>query len=238
MVGKKIYKKMTYIKNTNTNEIEQFSQIPSEYYGDEKETFTNQNGITCERSKLKDEYILLTENDLEVQENILLPEIKEKQIALIKEARDQEMDKDHYPTDAFVLEMQLNSEGEQLPGFKYSLDENGQKIRKKFKFKLTGGRTALNQPDVIIFVALIHAIKFPNEDDMYTAYSCEFVDGTKGYVAIDEQVANSISGHLKIRGVKLVAQANIYEEQINSIFMSETKSFEEAKAEIEAITLT
>jgi hypothetical protein len=228
---------MIYLKNTNTNEIEQFSQIPSDYYGEEKETFINENGITCERSKLKDEYIILTENDLEVQEKILLPEIKEKQIALIKEGRKQELDKDHYPTDAFVLEMQLNSEGEQLPGFKfnYSLDENGQKIRKKFKFKLTGGQTALNQPDVIIFVALIHAIKFPNEDDMYTAYSCEFIDGTKGYVAIDEQVADSIAGHLKLRGVRVVAQANIYEKQINSIFISETKTFEEAKAEIGAV---
>ena len=227
---------MNYIKNINTNEIEQFSQIPFDYYGTKKETFTNANGITCRRSKLKDEYILLTENDLEVQEKILLPEIKEKQIALIKEGRKQELDKDHYPTDAFVLEMESDSEGNEIPvcNYKYILDENGKKIRRKFKFKLTGGQTALNQPDVIIFVVLIHAIKFPNED-IYTAYSCEFTDGTKGYVAIDEQVADSIAGHLKVRATNLVGKANIYEAQINSIFMSETKTFEQAKAEIEAI---
>ena len=227
---------MIYIKNTITNEIEQLSQIPSEYYRKEKETFTNENGIKCQRSKLKDEYVILTESDLEVQEKILLPEIKEKQIALIKEGRRQELDKDHYKTDAFVLEMQLNSEGEELLGFeyKYALDENGQKIRKEFKFKLTGGQTALNQPDVIIITTLVEAIKFPNED-IKTDYSCEFTDGTRGYVAIDEQVARSISRHLKARATNLVGQANIYEKQINSIFISETKTFEQAKAEIEAI---
>jgi len=227
---------MIYIKNTNTNEIEQFSQIPSDYYGEEKETFINENGITCERSKLKDDYILLTENDLEVQEKILLPEIKEKQIALIKEARDKEMDKDHFPTDAFVLEMESDSEGNEIPvcKYKYVLDENGKKIRKQFKFNLKSGKSSINQPDVIVITALLNAIQFPNED-ISTEYSCEFADGTKGYVAIDKQVANSIAGHLKVRATNLVGLANIYEKRINSIFMSETKTFEQAKAEIEAI---
>jgi len=226
---------MIYIKNTNTNQIEQFSSIPSSYYGEERETFINENGIKCERSKLKDEYILLTENDLEVQK-ILLEEKKKEQIALIKEGRKQELDKDHFPTDAFVLEMPSDSEGNEIPvcKYKYVLDENGQKIRKKFKFKLTGGQTALNQPDVIIMNTLVKSIMFPNED-ISVEYSCEFTDGTRGYVAIDKEVAISISEHLQVRATTLVGQTNIYEKRINSIFISEEKTFEQAKAEIEAI---
>lgn len=217
---------MIYIKNTNTNEIEQLSQIPSDYYGIEKETFTNENGITCQRSKLKDEYILLTENDLEVKEKILLPEIKEKQIALIKKARNDSMDKEHFTTDAFVLEIA----GSGYLDFVY--DENKEKIRKQFRFNLKSGNSAINQPDVIITRVLLETIKNP---DYYLRYSCKFVDNTKGYVAITKQVAKSISDHLANRGTDAVFLANDLEEQVNSIFISENKTFEQAKVEIESL---
>jgi hypothetical protein len=222
---------MIYIKNTITNEIEQLSQlssIPSSYYGTEKETFINENGITCQRAKLKNEYILLTENDLEVQEQILLPKIKEKQIALIKEARDQEMDKDHFTTDAFILEKTNGSLG-------FVFDENGEKVRKQFKFNLKSGKSSINQPDVIITRVLIKSL---NDPSYHLRYSCKFIDDTEGYVVIDREVATIISDHLEDRGTTAVFLANELEEEINSIFISETKTFEEAKAEIEAITLT
>ena len=78
-------------------------------------------------------------------------------------------------------------------------------------------------------------IKTITEPDYYLRYSCKFLDNTQGYVAIDKQVANSISNHLETRGTNAVFIANEYEEQINSIFNSEEKTFEQAKAEIEAI---
>lgn len=220
---------MIYIKNTNTNEIEQFSSsIPPSYYGTKRETFINENGITCQRSKLKDEYILLTENDLEVQEKILLPEIKEKQIALIKEDRNKEMDKDHFTTDAFILEKTNGSLG-------FVFDENGQKIRKQFKFNLKSGKSSINQPDVIITRVLIKSL---NDPSYHLRYSCKFIDDTEGYVVIDKEVSTIISDHLEQRGTMAVLLANELEEEINSIFISETKTFEQAKAEIEAITFT
>lgn len=214
---------MIYIKNTNTNEIEQLSSVPSDYYGTKRETFTNENGITCQRPKLKDEYILLTENDLEVQE-ILLEEKKKQQIALIKEDRDREMDKDHFTTDAFILE---NS--------RFVFDENGEKIRKQFKFNLTKGKSSINQPDVIITRVLIKSL---NDPSYHLPYSCKFIDNTDGYVMLDKEVATIISDHLEERGTTAVLLANELEKDINSIFISETKTFEQAKAEIEAITFT
>lgn len=225
MVGKKIYKKMTYIKNTNTSEIKQFSQIPSDYYGAEKETFINENGITCQRPKLKDEHVILNENDLEVQK-LLLEEIKEKQISLIKKARDEEMNKDHITSEAFVLK--LTGSGY----LDFDIDENGEKIKKQFRFSLKSGNSAINQPDVIITRVLLKII---TEPDYYLKYSCIFLDSKQGYVAIDKNVAKSISNHLEIRGTNAVFLTNQYEEEINSIFISEEKSFEQAKAEIEAI---
>lgn len=220
---------MIYIKNTITGEIEQFSQIPSSYDGTERETFINENGITCQRPKLKDEYILLTENDIEVQEQFLLPKIKEKQIALIKEARDQEMNKDHMMSEAFVLN---STESGYLD---FAIDEKGEKIKKQFKFSLKNANSAINQPDVVIMRVLLKTI---TEPDYYLRYSCTFLDNTKGYVAIDKNVAKTISNHLEIRGTNAVFLNNQQEEEINSIFISEEKTFEQAKAEIEAITFT
>lgn len=219
---------MIYIKNKNTNknEIEQLSSIPSDYYGSKKETFTNENGIKCQRSKLKDEYIILTENDSEVQEKILLPEIKEKQIDLIKKARDEEMNKNHFLTSAYLLE---KTESGYLD---FVLDENDEKIKKEFEFNLKAGNSSINQPDVIISRVLFKTI---NNPDFYLHYSCKFADGTKGYVAIDGEVANTISNHLQIRATSAIFQANEYEEIINSIFISEEKTFQEAKTEIENI---
>lgn len=216
---------MIYVKNTNTNEIEQFSQIPSDYYGEERETFINENGIKCQRPKLKDEYVILVENDLEVQK-ILLEKIKQKQISLIKKARDEEMNKDHIKSEAFVLN--LTGSGY----LDFAIDENGEKIKKQFRFSLKSGNSAINQPDVIITRVLL---KTNIEPDYYLKYSCIFLDNTQGYVAIDKNVAKSISNHLEIRGTNAVFLTNQYEEEINSIVISEEKSFEKAKAEIEAI---
>lgn len=216
---------MIYIKNTNTNEIEQFSQIPSDYYGIEKETFKNQNGITCQRSKLKDEYVILTENDLEVQK-ILLEEVKQKQISLIKKDRDEEMNKDHIVSEAFVLNSTKSG------CLDFAIDQKGKKIKKQFKFSLKSGNSTINQPDVIITRVLLKTTIKP---DHYLKYSCIFLDNKQGYVAIDKNVANSISNHLEIRGTNAVFLTNEQEKQINSIFISKKKSFEQAKAEIEAI---
>jgi hypothetical protein len=217
---------MIYIKNTNTNEIEQFLQIPSDHYGTEKETFTNKNGITCQRKKLKSEYIVLTLSDLEVQE-ILLEEIKKNQIALIKKARDQEIDKDHIMSEAFVL----NPTGSGYLDF--AINENGEKIKKQFRFSLKSGKSSINQPHVIITRVLLKTI---TEPDYYLKYSCIFLDNKQGYVAIDKNVASSISNHLEIRGTNAVFLANECEEKINSIVISKKKNFEKAKSEIEAIS--
>jgi len=217
---------MIYIKNTITNEIEKFSQIPLNYYGSEKETFINENGINCQRPKLKDEYVILTESDLEVQE-ILLEEIKQKQISLIKKARDEEMNKDHIMSEAFVLNL---TESKYLD---FAIDEKGEKIKKQFRFSLKSGNSAINQPNVIIMRVLL---KTTIEPDYYLKYSCIFLDNKQGYVAIDKNVANSISNHLEIRGTNAVFLTNQHEKEINSIFISEEKSFEKAKLEIEAIS--
>lgn len=218
---------MNYIKNTNKNTIEQLSSIPPDYYKKEKETFLNDNGITCQRSKLKDEYIILTENDLEVQEKILLPEIKEKQIALIKKARDEEMGKDHITSEAYILE---KTESGYLD---FAFDEKGKKIKKQFKFNLKNENLTIIQPSNIIVRILLKTITEPN---YYLIYSCKFIDSTQGYVALDGQVANSISNHLENRGVNAVFLANEFEEKINSIVISKEKNFEKAKSEIEAIS--
>lgn len=216
---------MNYIKNTITKEIEQLSQIPLEYYGSEKETFTNENSITCQRSKLKDEYVFLTENDLEVQK-LLLEEIKKKQIVLIKKARDKEMNRNHIISEAFVLNSTKSGY------LDFAIDKKGKKIKKQFKFSLKSGNSTINQPNVVITRVLLKTIEEP---DYYLKYSCIFLDNTQGYVAIDKNVAKSISNHLEIRGTNAVFLSNQQEKEINSIVISEEKSFEQAKAEIEAI---
>ena len=157
-----------------------------------------------------------------------MPEIKEKKIALIKEARDQEMDKEHFTTDAFILEKTNGSLG-------FVFDENGEKIRKQFKFNLKSGNSSINQPDVIITRVLIKTL---NDPAYHLRYSCKFIDDTDGYVVIDKEVATTISDHLENRGTIAVLLANELEDDINSIFISEEKTFEQVKAEIEAITFT
>jgi hypothetical protein len=220
---------MIYIKNTITNEIEQFLQIPSDYYGDEKKkeiVIIEGKIIEMEKKLLKSEYEELSENDVEVQEKILLPEIKEKQIALIKKARDEEMNKEHFSTSAYLLEKT------QSGYLDFALDVNGEKIKKEFEFNLKSGNSSINQPDVILSRILFKAI---NQPDFYLPYSCKFSDATKGYVAIDEEIANTISNHLQARGTNAVFLANELEEQINSIFISENKNFQQVKEEIENI---
>ena len=179
---------MIYIKNTNTNEIEQLSQIPSEYYGSEKETFTNKNGITCERLKLKDEYVILNESDLEVQE-ILLEKIKLNQINSIKKKRDENLSSDHFSTNAFILKETGFFQ------FDFVFDDDGKKVEKKFIFSLNTGGSPINHPKAIIDRVQFKSLKDPN---YFLRYSCRFEDGTKGYVALDAIVAESISNHLKI----------------------------------------
>jgi len=211
---------MIYLKNTNTNQIEQFSSIPSSYYGDEKETFINENGITCQRSKLKGEYIELTENDLEVQENILLPEIKEKQIALIKEARDNRLNEPHLYT--LGKEVICNEEDQ-------TWEKTGNLISFYFSTKATN--IPLTEPS-----SIMQELKNLETEEEFLPYSCDLENGTKGYVGLDKAFYTSAKSHLRNRAITETMIKNKKKDQINSIFISETKTFEQAKAEIEAIT--
>lgn len=187
---------MIYIKNTITNKIEQFFQTPKEYCGIEKENFVNPNGITCQRPKLKDEYVILTENDAEVQE-ILLEEAKEKKIIEIKKTRDEELQKNH-----------LHSSAEELEYIDGNFKKTGN--IKSFKFFIKSTGIAITEPKAIIDYAL------KQNNDEFTPYSCKFEDDSKGYVAIDNIIAKSLESHLRTRGINIIIQANLKKEEIKN----------------------
>lgn len=194
---------MIYIKNTNTKEIEQFSSIPLNYYGTGKENFINANGITCQRPKLKNEYVILTENDAEVQE-ILLEEAKEKKIIEIKKTRDEELQKDH-----------IHSFAEELKYINGNFKKTGN--IKSFKFSIKSTGIVITEPKAIIDYAL------KKNNGEFTPYSCKFEDDAKGYVAIDNIIAKSIESHLRTRGINIIIQANLKKEEINALDLEKFK---------------
>lgn len=187
---------MKYIKNKKTNKIEQLSSIPLNYYGTGKENFINPNGIPCQRPKLKNEYVILTENDAEVQE-ILLEEAKEKKIIEIKKTRDEELQKDHFHFSAKELKY-INGNFEKTGNIK------------SFKFSTKSTGIAITEPKAIIDYAL------KQNNGEFTPYSCKFEDDSKGYVAIDNIIAKSLESHLKTRGISNIIQANLKKEEIKN----------------------
>jgi hypothetical protein len=203
-----------YIKNTNTEEIEQFSQIPLQYYGAEKETFINENGITCQRAKLKDEYIILTENDSEVQEKILLPEIKKQEIALIEDVKKKELEKNHQSAEAEALKM-VNGV------LQYDLDENGEKIKKQFTFRR-------DQESINLIFSVLSSL----DPDCYADYSCQ---ETGEFFRINKYVASIINCHIFIIRNQLLNVLNSKITEINSVNLSENQTFEKAIEKIKSI---
>lgn len=199
---------MIYLKNTNTNEIEQFSsisQIPSSYYGDEKETFTNENGIKCERPKLKDEYIILNESDVEVQE-IILEEAKETKKEEFKKIRDLELEKDS-SFRAIELEML---------GFNDFIE----KEEVEFFFPINNKSSALLDP-----YKFLEDIKQNDNENYSVPFSCDIKDANnlrEGFVKIDKTLAKDIYSHLKLRASQFVQVYKMKKQEIYNC-----KTFEE-----------
>lgn len=188
---------MIYIKNTNTNKIEQFSQIPSNYYGNEKETFTNENGIKCQRSKLKDEYFILTENDLEVKA-IILEEAKKAKKEEFKKIRDLELEKDS-SFRATELEM-------------LGLNDFVEKEEVEFLFPINNKSSTLLDP-----YKLLEDIKQNDDENYFVAFSCDIAEVNnlrEGFVKIDKSLAKNIYSHLKIRAFQLVQFYKIKKQEI------------------------
>ena len=193
---------MIYIKNTITNEIEKFLQIPSDYYGTEKETFINENGIKCQRSKLKDEYIILTENDLEVQE-IILEETKKAKKEEFKKIRDLELEKDS-SFRATELEM---------------LDFNDfvEKEEVEFFFPMNNKSSTLLDP-----YKLLEDVKQSDDENYYVAFSCDIKEVNnlrESFVKIDKSLARNIYSHLKTRAFQLV---QLYKSKKQEIYNCKT----------------
>lgn len=178
---------MIYIKNTNKNEIEQLSFIPKNYRGTKKETFTNANGITCQRLKLKDEYVILTENDLEVQE-ILLEEAKKTKKEEFKKIRDLELEKDSF-FKATELEM-------------LGFNDFVEKEEVEFFIPMNNKSSTL-----LDTYKLLEDIKQSDDENYFIAFSCDIIEINnlrEGFVKIDKYLARNIYDHLKIRAFQLV----------------------------------
>jgi len=193
---------MIYIKNTITKEVEQLSSIPLSYYGSEKETFINENGIKCQRSKLKDEYIILTESDVEVQE-IILEEAKETKKEEFKKIRDLELEKDS-SFRAIELEML---------GFNDFIE----KEEVEFLFPINNKSSALLDP-----YKLLEDIKQNDDENYYVAFSCDIKEVSslrEGFVKIDKSLAKNIYAHLKIRAFQLV---QLYKSKKQEIYNCKT----------------
>jgi len=178
---------MIYIKNTNTNEIKQLLQIPLNYYGDEKETFTNQNGIKCQRSKLKDEYIILNENDLEVQA-IILEEAKKVKKEEFKKIRDLQLEKDS----------SFRATELKMLGF----NDFVEKEEVEFVFPTNNKSSVLLDP-----YKLLEDVKQHDDENYSIAFSCDIKEVNnlrEGFVKIDKSLARNIYNHLRIRVLLLV----------------------------------
>ena len=130
-------------------------------------------------------------------QKILLEEAKEKKIIEIKKKRDKELQYDHIHTYAEELKY-INGD------FKKTGDT------KSFKFSIKSTGIAITEPKAIIDYAL------KQNDGEFTPYSCKFEDDTKGYVAIDNFIAESLESHFRTRGINIIMQANLKKEEIRA----------------------
>ena len=132
---------------------------------------------------------------------------KEEKLIEIKKARDEELVKEHH-----------NSLGKELRHVSQLIFEKTGKT-KGFKFLMKATGIPNIEPDTIVNYALRHI------DGEFTAYSCNFEDGSKGYVAIDNVIARSLKKHMADRTLSAVVLANIKKEEIkNATTIEEVKS--------------